>query len=92
MIERNEDLYKRKIDFKGRLDLIKNHENGGAEKAKEIEKEISKHKTESSSIEVEGMTSLLTLSQRNWNLLYEGMDFEMDILGNLKILVENIER
>ncbi len=88
--DRSEDYQKRKVNFKDRLELIKNHSNGGHEISKKIETEISKFKTESSSIEIEGVTPILGFSQKSWNFLYEGEHFEMDILGNIKILVDNL--
>jgi len=88
--DRNEDYQKRKNNFKGRLEIIKNHSNGGSETSKKIEAEISKYKTESSSIEIEGMTPILGFSQKSWNFLYEGEHFEMDVLGNIEVLVEKL--
>jgi CRISPR-associated endonuclease Csn1 len=56
----------------------------GVEKTKEIKKELDKFKAISGSIEVEGKTPLLKVSQKNWNFLYEDYDFEISILGKFK--------
>jgi len=88
--DRSEDYQKRKNNFKERLEVVKNHSNGGKERSKKIETKISKYKTESSSIEIGVMIPILGFSQKSWNFLYEGEHFEMDILGDIKILVENL--
>ncbi|MBC6399840.1 MAG: hypothetical protein GDA37_02295 [Ekhidna sp.] len=38
------------------------------------------------SIEVEGDTPLLLMSSKNWNFLYEGEDFEISLLGEIKFI------
>jgi hypothetical protein len=55
-----------------------------------IKKDMDVHKKQSSKIE-EIPPSLLKLNtSESWNFLYEGEHFEMDILGDIKILVENL--
>jgi CRISPR-associated endonuclease Csn1 len=63
--------------FKRLIDLI------GKEEVKKIKDELSKYKTQSSVIEIEGKTPLLKMSKENWNFLYEGEDFEISMLGKL---------
>ena len=58
----------------------------GEDKTKEIKAELDKYKAIPSSIELEGETALLKMSKENWNYLYEGKDFEINMLGNLKWL------
>lgn len=57
----------------------------GIEKLNEIKKELAKFKKQSSKIEIEGKTPLLKMSKENWNFLYEGVDFEISLLGEIKI-------
>ncbi len=56
----------------------------GEDRTKEIKAELDKYKAIPSSIEIEGGTALLKMSKENWNYLYEGKDFEITMLGELK--------
>jgi CRISPR-associated endonuclease Csn1 len=86
MVDRKKDLEKRENNFDQRLKIIK--EEGGEEITDKYKEKIKKFKTESSKI-IEGEhTPILGLSRKNWNFLFEGYDFEMDILGRLKWLNE----
>jgi CRISPR-associated endonuclease Csn1 len=88
------DTKDRKKDYEDkryRFDNLKRYrferirEEIGVEKVKEIKKELDKFKAIPSSIEIEGKTSLLKISRsEDWNFLYEGEDFEISILGELK--------
>lgn len=62
----------------------------GRDEVKKIKDELGKFKTQSSSIELEGKTPLLKMSKENWNFLYEGEDFEVSMLGKMKINPEKI--
>lgn len=57
----------------------------GKDEAKKIKNKLSKFKTQSASIEIEGKTPLLKMSKENWNFLYEGEDFEISLLGEIKM-------
>jgi len=84
--ERNEDYENRKYKFTTWKDYRINRlvDNFGKDKAAEIKKELSKFKKISSSIEIEGETPLLKLNtSESWNFLYEGLDFNVSILGEL---------
>jgi len=59
----------------------------GKDKVSEIKRMLDKYKTQSSSIEIEGQTPLLKTSKENWNFLYEGYDFNISILGEIKWFV-----
>lgn len=82
--ERKADYQKRLYDFQTRLNLIQG--KSSAEMANALKSEIEKNKTEASKIEIEGKTPILGLSKNNWNFLYEGDDFEVSILGELKFI------
>lgn len=56
----------------------------GLEKTKEVKMELDKFKAISGSIEIEGQTPLLKVASKNWNFLYEGEDFEVSLLGDIK--------
>jgi CRISPR-associated endonuclease Csn1 len=89
MKERNDDFERRKFKVTSYTDyrLKRIVENFGREKASEIKSELSIYKKVSSSIEVEGETHLLKLNTSNsWNFLYEGEDFKLSILGDIKII------
>ncbi|HEY4787402.1 MAG TPA: HNH endonuclease domain-containing protein [Bacteroidales bacterium] len=91
------DNKKRKEDYedrKYRFDKINSSfrfktlcEKIGIEKVKEIKKELDKFKVIPGTIEVEGQTSLLKMSSKYWNFLYEGEDFEVSMLGQIKWLI-----
>jgi CRISPR-associated endonuclease Csn1 len=59
----------------------------GIERTKEIKTDLDKFKAISGSIEIEGNTSLLKMSSKKWNFLYEGDDFEMNFIGKIKFLI-----
>lgn len=63
----------------------------GEDETNKIKEQLDKYKVFSSKIELEVVTPLLKTSKDNWNFLYEGEDFEIDILGKLNVLVEKIE-
>jgi len=89
------DTKKRKDDYenrKYRFDTINNSfrlksvsEKIGLEETKKIKSQLDKFKAISGSIEIEGKTPLLKMSKENWNFLYEGEDFEVSLLGDLKL-------
>ena len=89
------DISKRKKDFndrKYRFVGLKDERFSrlipflGEEKVKEIKKEVSKYKKQSSIIEKEGETPLLKISTKDCNFLFENYNFEIDIAGDLKWL------
>lgn len=85
-LQRKEDYIKRKYSFAS-LDTFRFKrlvDKTGKEKTKEIKKELDKLKKQSAKIEIEGKTPLLKMSSENWNFLYEGNDFEITMLGELK--------
>jgi CRISPR-associated endonuclease Csn1 len=93
-----EDNRARKEDFeyrKYRFDTLKMYrfkklsEKIGIEKVKEIKNELDKFKAISSIIEIEGQTPLLKMSKDSWNYLYEGYDFAISMLGEIKWLNNN---
>lgn len=59
----------------------------GEEETKKVKSELDKHKAIPSRIEIEGETSLLKMTKENWNFLYEGKDFEISFIGELKIKI-----
>lgn len=61
----------------------------GIEKTKEIKNELDKFKAISGTIEFEGKTPLLKMASKNWNFLYEGEDFEVSLLGEIKWIDES---
>lgn len=101
-VKENEELEDNKIrldDFKNRkyrFDTINNSfrlkrisEIIGIDKTKEIKDKLDEYKAISGNIGVEGETPLLKMSSNNWNFLYEGEDFEVSILGELKWINEH---
>ena len=87
--ERNEDYQNRKYKFSSWSDFRMKRilEQVGQEKASEIKSELSKFKKIASTIELEGDTPLLKLNtSESWNFLYEGKDFEISILGDIKFI------
>lgn len=87
---RKDDFERRKFSF-AQLDNFRYKrliEKIGIEKTKEIKKELDKYKAISASIsdETEGKTPLLKMAKENWNFLYEGDDFEIPLLGKIRIL------
>jgi CRISPR-associated endonuclease Csn1 len=81
VIERKKDYQKRLYDFTQRLKVIE--KESSVEVAQRLKVEIEQYKTESSVISVEGKTPILGLSRNNWNFLFEGKDFEMNIDGSI---------
>jgi CRISPR-associated endonuclease Csn1 len=83
---RKEDYNKKKYSFAQlnsfRFRLLA--EKMGMDKVKEIKRQLDKFKKQSSFIEAEGNTPLLKMSKENWNFLFEGYDFEISLLGNIK--------
>lgn len=57
------------------------------QQVQEIKKQLDKYKAIPSKIEIEGKTPLLKMSSKNWNFLYEGIDFEMTIDGKIHWLI-----
>ncbi|MFD2727796.1 type II CRISPR RNA-guided endonuclease Cas9 [Hyunsoonleella rubra] len=82
--DRKKDYQKKLNNFSERLKRIEGVSSTVV--VKELKNEISKYKTESSSILIEGQTPILGLSKKSWNLLYENYDFEVSILGKIKWL------
>lgn len=90
-----QDNKKRKDDYenrKYRFDTINNSfrlkclsEKIGLEETKKIKSQLDKFKAISGLIEIEGKTPLLKMSKENWNFLYEGDDFDISLLGEIKI-------
>ena len=85
--ERKQDYEKRKYDFNKRIDIISQYLK--KEDIEAIKKKLEQYKTESSIIEIEGKTPLLKMSRNNWNFLYEGIDFDTTITGNLNFKKAN---
>ena len=81
-MKRKKDFEKRVNDFSARLKKIKNL--AGDDISEKYKTVIGKYKTESSSIVVERETPILGLSKANWNFLFEGYDFSINIVGELK--------
>ena len=86
-LERKQDYEKRKYDFNKRIDIISQYLK--KEDIEAIKKKLEQYKTESSTIEIEGKTPLLKMSRNNWNFLYEGIDFDTTITGNLNFKKAN---
>ena len=85
--ERMDDYNNRKYRFdtiNNSFRLTRIMEVVGEEITKVIKAELDKYKAIPSSIEIERETALLKMSKENWNYLYEGKDFEVTILGELK--------
>ena len=82
VVKRKKDFEKRVNDFSARLKKIKNL--AGDDISEKYKTVIGKYKTESSSIVVERETPILGLSKANWNFLFEGYDFSINIVGELK--------
>lgn len=83
-VQRKKDYKKRVEDFTTRLKIIADYSS--KEISDKVKKEIGQYKTESSSIIIEGQTPILGLSKNNWNFLYEGVDFKISLLGEIKLL------
>lgn len=89
-----EDMRKRHKDFEDRMYRLSSlndfrlnrlKEVIGEEKTKRMkETQLDKYKAFSSTVEIEGQTPLLKTSKNNWNFLFEGYDFEIDITGTIK--------
>lgn len=87
---RRKDYEDRKFKFSSLNDFRLNRlrEIIGEEATKKIkDNQLDKHKAFSSTIEIEGQTPLLKTSKSNWNFLFEGYDFEVDLIGTIKWLV-----
>lgn len=85
---RNEDFQRRKFKMNSWDDFRMERlvRTVGKEKAVEIKTEMDKFKKVASTIEVEGETPLLKLNtSESWNFLYEGIDFEVSILGKINL-------
>lgn len=80
IVDRNKDYEKRLYDFDTRLKQIKQLDPVKAEKLKN---QIEQYKTESSTCNDNNPVPILGLSQKNWNFLLEGEDFEISLSGNL---------
>ncbi len=85
--DRKKDLQKRKDNFKTRLNIIESKSDSTI--AQKMKTEIEKFVTESSEIgnSLEA-PPLLKMSQKNWNFLYEGEDFEVSLLGKIPSIAE----
>jgi CRISPR-associated endonuclease Csn1 len=81
-VERKKDYRRRIEDFASRLKHIR--EKSSKENSDRIQNEIEKHKTEASVINGNEIPVLLKMSNKNWNFLYEGDDFEISLLGEIK--------
>ena len=84
LVDRKKDYKKRIEDFATRLKAIADYSS--SENANTIKKYIEQYKTESSTITIEGQTSILGLSRNNWNFLLEGEDFGMSLDGTITFL------
>ncbi|MCR9062655.1 MAG: hypothetical protein NXI00_01750 [Cytophagales bacterium] len=87
--ERTDDYNNRRYRFDtigNSFRLTRMKEIVGEERIKVIKAELDKYKAIPSSIEIEGETALLKMSKESWNYLYEGDDFEVTLLGELKWL------
>lgn len=84
---RKEDYEKRRYSFAqlANFRFKRLVEEIGSEQTKEIKKELDNFKAIASFIssETEGKTPLLKMAKENWNFLYEGVDFEISLLGKI---------
>lgn len=78
---RRKDFEKRLYDFKTRLKIIENKSDKTI--AKIMQTQIEKFQTQASKISDDSIPSILGLTQKNWNFLYEGEDFEVSMIGKL---------
>ncbi|MBS1951421.1 MAG: hypothetical protein JST37_10500, partial [Bacteroidetes bacterium] len=88
-VERKKELIKRIENFPSRLKFIA--EKSSKESSDRIKEEIEKYQTEASSINGEEIPPLLKMSKSNWNFLYEGEDFEISLLGEMKWVEERTQ-
>lgn len=79
--ERKKDLKNRFENFTKRLAVIA--VKSSVENASILKKRIEQYKTEASSIDGEEILPLLKMTKANWNFLYEGIDFNISLLGDL---------
>ncbi|MDR1527418.1 MAG: hypothetical protein LBS46_07100, partial [Dysgonamonadaceae bacterium] len=86
---RKKDFEDRKYKFSNLSDFRLNRLCliAGEKKTKEIKKQLDQYKKQSSLIEIEGNTPLLKMSKKNWNFLFEGKDFEMNLDGTVKFKI-----
>ncbi len=84
--ERRKDYQDRKYRFVGLKDFrfARLIPHLGEEKVKEIKKEVSKYKKQSSIIEKERETPLLKVTSTDCNFLFENYDFKIDITGKIE--------
>jgi len=83
---RKVDFEKRLYDFTTRLKLIEQISDIAT--VQRLKTKIEEYKTESSAIIIEGETPILGLTKNNWNFLFEGEDFEVSLLGEMKWIKE----
>lgn len=58
----------------------------GSQGIQDLRKTLSKYKTQSTSIDIEGETPLLKINKaEDWNFLYEGEDFEISLFGKISL-------
>lgn len=86
------DSKKRKKDFEDKMfkfSSLKDYRLNrlqkviGLDAVKKIQVQLGQYKAISSKIELEGETPLLKTSKENWLFLYEGLDFNMNVLGEI---------
>ncbi|MDR1761496.1 MAG: hypothetical protein LBR55_03500 [Bacteroidales bacterium] len=82
---KRKDFENKKYKFSSLSDfrLSRLVEKIGKEETKKIKKQLDVYKKQSSSIEVEGETPLLKMSENNCNFLFESVDFEMHLDGTI---------
>ncbi len=91
VVERNKDFEKRKFAFNSIKDFRPSRlvEFLGEKEVKRILYKLRiDFAARPSKIGEEGQPSLLKMSKENWNYLYEGKDFEVTMLGELKFIKE----
>ena len=89
--ERDKDYKNRKYSFNnlGDFRLSRLTNIIGREETLKVTHILGSYKKYSSTIEKDGDTPLLLMSRNNWNFLYEGIDFDTTITGNLNFKKAN---
>lgn len=85
--KRKDDYKKRRFSFNTINDsyrLKTLSKKIGIDRTKEIKRKLDELKAISATIETEGKSPLLKTASNNWNFLYEGVDFEISLLGRIK--------
>jgi len=86
--ERKDDYERKKYSFSSLNDYrFKRLSNLlGIDEVKRIKTALDRIKKYSSTIEMEGQTPLLKMSQNNWNFLFEDVDFKISLLGDITFI------